>query len=381
VKYKQNTKKPLIFIMLITIAALAVVFLAFNSAAPPPDLVLINDALWTAAESENHAESANILAEKINEAFLDMDKARVNRDRNLRLLLYIVIIVLAIAGISLYLYCEKNILSPFRSLKHFTRRIAAGNLDIPLEMDKNNLFGAFTESFDIMREELKKARENERIADRSKKELVASLSHDIKTPIASIKAVTELMLVVAQNESRENEIKQLEIINAKAEQINSLITNIFHSTLHELQELSVTNAEAPSTAIINIINNADFEKRVKPFFIPSCLIVADLLRLQQVFDNIFANSYKYAGTDIDIKASISENSLIIEVMDFGAGVAQDELPLIMNKFFRGKNTETKSGYGLGLYIAKNLLAQMGGDIQCENHADGFVVRIVIRLAG
>jgi len=368
--------------MVITaITALAGIFLAFKSNIPPPDIVFLNDAVMNAAQAGDISESANILTEQLSQAFEEMDSARMNRDRRLQIFLFLIVIILTITGGLLYLYCEKNILNPFRKLQGFARRIANGDFDIPLEMDKINLFGAFTESFDLMREELKKARENERTADRSKKELVASLSHDIKTPVASITAVTELMLIVAQNENKEKEIKQLETINIKAGQINSLITNMFHATLEELQALSVTINEAPSTAIADLVKNADYENRVKPFLIPNCLIFTDLLRLQQVFDNIIGNSYKYAGTDININAYFEENFLIVEIADFGVGVPEEELPLILNKFYRGKNTETKSGYGLGLYIAKYLLEQMSGDIRCENGVNGFCVKLILKLAG
>ncbi|MCL2718337.1 MAG: HAMP domain-containing histidine kinase [Lachnospiraceae bacterium] len=377
-------KRPffIIGIMVITaITALAGIFLAFKSNIPPPDIVFLNDAVMNAAQAGDISESANILTEQLSQAFEEMDSARMNRDRRLQIFLFLIVIILTITGGLLYLYCEKNILNPFRKLQGFARRIANGDFDIPLEMDKINLFGAFTESFDLMREELKKARENERTADRSKKELVASLSHDIKTPVASITAVTELMLIVAQNENKEKEIKQLETINIKAGQINSLITNMFHATLEELQALSVTINEAPSTAIADLVKNADYENRVKPFLIPNCLIFTDLLRLQQVFDNIIGNSYKYAGTDININAYFEENFLIVEIADFGVGVPEEELPLILNKFYRGKNTETKSGYGLGLYIAKYLLEQMSGDIRCENGVNGFCVKLILKLAG
>lgn len=97
-------------------------------------------------------------------------------------------------------YIDRSIFRPFRKLKTFAGHVAAGNLDIPLKMDRGNMFGAFTESFDLMRDELAKARESERLANESKKELVASLSHDIKTPVASIKAVSEVMMVKSQNE-------------------------------------------------------------------------------------------------------------------------------------------------------------------------------------
>ncbi len=288
-------------------------------------------------------------------------------------------LVLLLAVLAGYLrYFHVTILSPFNRMKDFARYIAAGNLSTPLKMDKNNLFGAFTESFDLMREELKRARENERRADRSKKELVASLSHDIKTPVASIKSATELMLFTTDNAEYK---EQLEGINAKAEQINALITNMFHATLEELEALSVTVSEVPSTAIHDLIRHADFEKRVKPFELPSCLCLADPIRLSQVLDNIIGNSYKYAATDIEISAFIEEQYLVIEVTDFGPGVPKDELSLILTKFYRGRNAQAKGGYGLGLYISKYLMEQMLGGIRCENRQGGFSVGLSLRLAG
>ena len=290
----------------------------------------------------------------------------------------LLLVLLVFTGVGYALYLHHTVLRPFNRMQGFARHIAAGNLDVPLEMDRNNLFGAFTESFDLMREELYKARENERKANRSKKELVASLSHDIKTPVASIKAVTELMLVTAKDEK---ERKQLDTINAKAEQINALITNMFHATLEELQALDVTITEHGSTIIQHLIQNADYEDLVRPFAIPSCLILADQLRLQQVLDNIIGNSYKYAGTDIEVHAVIDEDFIILDIVDFGMGVPQDDLPLLLNKFYRGKNADAKSGYGLGLYISKYLMEQMSGGLSCENRSDGFAVRLMLRLAG
>lgn len=114
--------------------------------------------------------------------------------------------------------------------------MAAGNLDVPLEMDKQNIFGPFTESFDLMRSELKRSKKNEYLANQSKKELVASLSHDIKTPVASIQAITELMLVQQTDEAVR---KSLTTINDKAKQITALVTDLFHASLEELQKLKV----------------------------------------------------------------------------------------------------------------------------------------------
>lgn len=362
-------KKALIIFFITWLAGIAIIFTVFNSTqTAKPDMVAINDALMSGTGS---------LSEFLQQEYDRMEAERRSRDFILLVILFSYTAVIAAAGIMLYVYCEINIIKPFRKLQGFARRIASGNLDIPLEMDRSNHFGAFTESFDLMREELKKARENERSADRSKKELVASLSHDIKTPVASIKAVTELMLVTAHSEKEKS---QLETINTKAEQINSLITNMFHATLEELQALTVNAAEIPSTAICELIKSADYEGKVKAFKIPSCLISADALRLQQVFDNIIGNSYKYAGTDIEINAFFEEDRLVTEISDFGGGVSDEELPLILNKFYRGANSDTKSGYGLGLFISKYIMEQMNGDLSCENKQNSFKVKISLQLA-
>ena len=367
-------KKAIAAFAAIWLAGCIGIFAAFSgSRTPTPDAVAINDAIMDCGGD------AAALAGRFELEYERMDAEREKRDFGIQILLYAYAGILAAAGAWFYVYCERVILSPFRKMQLFARRIAAGDFDVPLEMDKNNLFGAFTESFDLMREELNKARENEQKADRSKKELVASLSHDIKTPVASIKAVSELMLVLAKDEK---EKKNLETIGAKAEQINSLITDMFHSTLEELQALSVNVSELESTAIAAIVKNADYECRVRPFSVPSCIFLADFLRLQQIFDNIISNSYKYAGTDIEISAAFDESGkyITIDIADFGAGAPAEELPFLTGKFYRGKNSASKSGYGLGLYISKYLMEQMSGELRLLAKTDGFAARLMLRLA-
>ncbi|CAK4840667.1 unnamed protein product [Aphanomyces euteiches] len=244
-------------------------------------------------------------------------------------------------------------------------------------MDKNNPFGAFTESFDIMREELAAARQSEYEANRSKKELVASLSHDIKTPVASIKAVSELMLIRADDNKV---IKQLNTIFSKAEQINLLVTDMFHATLEELQELKVTVTEELSSILNGMIANVNYDDQISCDPIPECIILADVTRLQQVLDNVLSNSYKYAGTAVTIASHVTHTHLELRIMDYGNGVAEEELPLLFNKFYRGNNAEGQGGTGLGLYISKYLMQKMLGDIECHNRNGGFTVILKIKLA-
>ena len=285
--------------------------------------------------------------------------------------------LLMIISILYIAYIYRTLLRPFQQLQTFAANVARGNLEIPLNMDKNNYFGAFTESFDLLREELDAARQREYESNRSKKELVATLSHDIKTPVASIKAVSELMLMQAKEEKI---IKQVNTIYSKAEQIDLLVTDMFHATLEELQQLKVTVVEESSEVLVSMIENVNYDHQIVCDPIPQCLILMDPVRMQQVMDNVISNSYKYAGTKIAIRAQINQGYLELHIMDFGSGISEEELPLLFNKYYRGKNVEGKSGSGLGLYISKYFMENMGGQIGCYNRHDGFTVVLKIKLA-
>ncbi|MFJ6266821.1 ATP-binding protein [Lysinibacillus xylanilyticus] len=285
--------------------------------------------------------------------------------------------LLMIISILYITYIYRTLLKPFQQLRIFATNVARGNLDIPLNMDKYNYFGAFTESFDLLREELDAARQREYESNRSKKELVATLSHDIKTPVASIKAVSELMLVQAKDEKV---IKQVNTIYSKAEQINLLVTDMFHATLEELQQLKLRVTEESSEVLVDMIENVNYDHQIVYDSIPQCIILTDPVRMQQVIDNIISNSYKYAGTKVTIKSQIKQGYLELHIMDLGSGISEEELPLLFNKYYRGTNVEGKNGSGLGLYISKYFMENMYGQISCYNRHDGFTVVLKIKLA-
>jgi len=270
---------------------------------------------------------------------------------------------------------HKRVLRPFERMRGFAQRVAAGELDIPLEMDRRNAFGAFTESFDLMRDELRRARENERAAEQSKRELVASLSHDIKTPVSSIRAVAELMEVTADKEQQQ----KLQIIQQKTGQIHTLVADLFHATLEELNSLSVKPVSFPSDRLAELIEKADYHEKTRVNEIPGCLVKADPVRLSQVIDNIIANSYKYADTDIDVWAEMDDEGLALVFRDHGPGADAEELPLLFSKYYRGKGSEGKSGYGLGLFISRSLTERMGGRLECENAGPGFKIKVWLKL--
>ena len=275
-------------------------------------------------------------------------------------------------------YIRKAILLPFARMKEFASYVAAGDLDRPLEMDKGNLFGAFSESFDIMREELKASRAREQ-------ELIASLSHDLKTPVTGIKLTSELMAAVfAQNKGQEitvteDMIVKMNNIYKRADEIALLVGDLFASTLEDLGAFKIKCSDENSAVIAELVSEYDDRRLVRISEIPQVIVHMDKLRLSQVIGNILFNSYKYADTPIDISFRLDESFLEVSIRDSGPGVPEDEIGLITNKFYRGKEHGDKEGSGLGLYIARILMDKMGGELSVRSE-NGLCVTLLIPLS-
>ncbi len=284
--------------------------------------------------------------------------------------------LMLIVSVVYFIFLRKRVVEPFGKLKGFAAKVAAGDLDTPLEMDRGNIFGAFTESFDIMREELKASRKREEAAVKSRKELIAELSHDIRNPVSSIRAMVDYLSLVSADEEQKS---TLAAINGKTDQIDKLVSNMFHAALEELEQLEVAPEELPTLELGRIIAESDPLKKVTSVDIKECVIYADKLRLEQTVGNIISNSYKYADTDITISSNFDSGFFVLEIADKGGGVPDEELEMITGKFCRGSNSTGKDGSGIGLYISRYFIDQMDGEMACFNNGEGFTVSLRLRL--
>jgi len=294
--------------------------------------------------------------------------------------LYMTIIIISFIQLLLIIiyqiYLNNHIVKPFNDLNNFALRVASGNLDIPLYMDKNHLFGHFTEAFDLMRSELKKSRINEKRANDAKKEMVLKLSHDIKTPIASIKSTSEIGYEKASDDIVKNYFNQ---INIKTDQVKLLVDNLFNSSISDINEIEVKPSKYDADILSKLIKNADYLNKLNEFTIPQCHIYIDKVRMQQVFDNIINNSYKYAKTNIDIKIIKEDEYLKIIFRDYGPGVDEYDLPFLKDKYKRGSNVKDEDGAGLGLYLVNYFMQNMNGMLDIKNSNPGFEVIVYIRI--
>ena len=275
-----------------------------------------------------------------------------------------------LTGVTGYIYAA--VLRPFEKMKEYTAEIAKGNFDLSLDYSRSNYFGQFTWAFDSMRREITKARANEREAVENNKTVIATLSHDIKTPIASIRAYAE-GLEAHMDSSPERRERYLSVIMRKCDEVARLTNDLF---LHSLSDLDKLKINAEPLEVCSFVQEAIEELAAQQddiFFIPptfSAYVNADKNRLLQIIENLVNNARKYAKSRIDVSLSQENGTVCLKIRDYGGGIPDKDMPFIFDKFYRGKNCGNEQGSGLGLYIVKYLAEKMGGSILLRNHTNG-----------
>lgn len=295
-------------------------------------------------------------------------------------------LLLTIAWTNLYLTRNlfRHISEPLDALTAGVDRIRDGDLDTPIAYTEPDEFKAACDAVDEMAARLKASLEQQQLQQQKKQELIAGMSHDLKSPMTSIRAYTEALLDgVAKDEAARQ--RYLKTIYAKEGDMEALVNRLF--------ELSKMDASAYPVRLEPILlrqtvetlarewNDGGMEIRLE---IPEHLMVtADGELLSRITSNLLNNSRKYGGREtirVDIAAKTLEGMAEISFADDGAGVPPEQLPKLFDAFYRGDAARTApgSGSGLGLAVVKKAVEEMGGAVRAEGAPDGGL-RIVFTL--
>lgn len=286
-----------------------------------------------------------------------------------------IIFILVIIG-----YVYYAILRPFDKMKIYAQSIASGDFDLQLDYERSNYFGEFTWAFDSMRREVTRARATEKEAIENNKVVIATLSHDIKTPIASIMAYAEGM--EANLDNAMNRELYLKVIMRKCAEVAELTNDLL---LHSIADLDKLKVDLTPIEICSCISEAVSELNVekKDIFLEGLdnqiYAMADSKRLHQVMENLVTNARKYAGTNIYINIKSNKNYVIISIQDNGPGIQDADIPFIFDKFYRGSNCADRPGAGLGLYIVRYIMQQLLGEVSLHNTLNGLEVILKLPL--
>jgi len=265
-------------------------------------------------------------------------------------------------------------------------KLSKGEMSAPLKENKGRYFGKFVWGVNMLRENMIGQKEHELELMKEKQTMILSISHDIRTPLMAVKLNSKAISKGLYTDS-EKLREAAQSIDRNACDIEKFVTQLTRSASEDLIKLDVEVGEFYLEQLIDTIR-LHYTERLKEYgtqfsvqkFI-NCLIKGDADRSAEVMQNLMENAIKYGdGKYIEIRVSEEEDCKLVCVANSGCTLPENELVHIFDSFWRGSNTGEKSGSGLGLYICRQLMLKMGGEIFAHINGDEMCVTMVLPKA-
>lgn len=272
------------------------------------------------------------------------------------MLLYISVIVLSVAFI-LAIALSRRISSPIENLTKSATELSKGNYDVKFDGS------AFTETKELARALNKASYEMER-TDFYQREIIANVSHDLKTPLTMIRSYAEKIIDIS-GDNPEKRNSDLQIIISETERLNRLVTDMMSVSnlqsnnveLHKETFDIVHAAQEVYESFMVLSSSEGFEMHFHPS--RPAYVVGDRSRIMQVMTNFVSNAVKYSGDSkyIDIQVVRLPKKVAFHCIDHGVGIPSDEIGHVWDKYYRTSANHERDieGTGLGLAIVKGIL--------------------------
>lgn len=297
---------------------------------------------------------------------------------------------LVLAGLALfilvYFLLNRRLIKNVEKITETVQRIADGNLDAQCHIKSDDELGRLADNINMMTQQLKRSIEEERQAERTKNELVTSVSHDLRTPLTSI--IGYLGLVEQDRYRDEVELRHYtNIAYEKAQRLNVMINDLFEYTRMNggmaLRTKPLNVAEIAGQLCVHYrypMEQAGLSIRMNSQA-DHYWVEADPDKLVRVFDNLLTNaiSYSQPGTLVELNLRRSGNRVAITVNSCGEPIPEQDLPYIFDRFYRVEKSrsEETGGSGLGLAISKTIVELHGGTIAAASDIES--TRFTIEL--
>jgi signal transduction histidine kinase len=289
------------------------------------------------------------------------------------------------------LLIARSIARPVRLLNFAAEEFGGGNFSARAPTEGRDEISRLGMNFNAMAERLEKREARLAELDRLKSEFVGSVSHELRTPLTTIKALTRLLMRDGLGEAKRREY--VETISVECDRQIDLVLNLLDLSRIEGGVLRITHERVDVDEVISSVLKSEArsaEKRSHELRVgpgrevpPVC---ADPKALRRVLSNIIENAIKYTpdGGRIILSAREEDEQVLISVSDNGRGIPPEDMPILFDKFHRGRpalhsaamrNATTDaefledadvSGVGLGLYLGRNVMEQMGGRISVDS---------------
>ena len=286
----------------------------------------------------------------------------------------------AVLSVGFNLLCARPLASRIERVRKGTAWIAGGELESEVAVEGHDEVAGLAEDFNRRARALKKAAEREREMEEARRDLIAAASHDLRTPLASTRALIEAVAdgVAADQPTRE---RYLSSASRELEHLSRLVDDLFalaridagvlqlsleEASLHDLISDTISSfqpqAEHRGVTLVGEVSND-----VDP-------VLANPPRLQRVLHNLLSNALRHTPADgtVALRATPQGDEVRVEVSDTGEGIATEDLPRVFERSFRAERSRTRTekedapGAGLGLAIARGLVEAHGGTMSVES---------------
>lgn len=255
-----------------------------------------------------------------------------------------------------------SIVDPLKKVTKVAEQMADGDLEVRSNIDLRDEIGKLSDTLNYMAHELIKKEE-------LKNDFISSISHELRTPLTSIKGWA---ITLKSEEIEENDIIKdgLDIIEKESDRLGLMVEDLLDFSRLISDNMSLDKKIFPIGDTIKLmgkqlrprarINNIDFVTYIEDDLGYIC---ADENRLKQVFINLLDNSFKFTdeGGLVQLRAYSQDGKLIVKISDTGAGISEEDLPKVKERFYKGKNS--KSNTGLGLSISEEIIKMHGGHME------------------
>lgn len=316
--------------------------------------------------------------------FVRFDYTRLSKTQSYLLITESVIFLSGFLMLAVMLFIRRHILSPFLKLSNMPFELSKGHLRVEIEENKSRFFGKFIWGMSMLRDNLRTARTKELKLEKEKKLLLLSISHDIKTPLNSIKLYAKALEegVYDTEEKKRRAAVQIAALSLEIENfVKKIVKNSSDALIHIEAEKSEFYLD-------------EYVRMIKEAYEPKCrLHMTDLVigsfenRLLsgnkdsafEVMENILENGLKYGdGRRISIDFYEEDYCQLIRVANTGTPVPSSEMPHLFDSFYRGSNVGGQDGNGLGLYICREIMRRMDGEVFAQREENGMSFTLVFR---
>jgi signal transduction histidine kinase len=293
-------------------------------------------------------------------------------------LLLATVLLLFASGIAMILggFFAGTLVERLGRLNQAAQQIASGQFSVRVPPEGRDELAELAASFNAMASQLELAEHKKKEIDTLRTDLVAWVSHDLQTPLASIRAIVEALadgLVDDPDTTR----RYLNTAKKDIQSLSSLIDDLFQMAQLDAGGLKLDLAEGSITDLISDTiesfselakrQNINLDGKVDPGLDP---VYMDARRIGRVLTNLVGNAIRYthAGGSVFIQACAQNSDILVEIIDTGSGIPSGDLPHIFERFYRGEKSRSRSsgGAGLGLAIARGIVEAHGGEIGADS---------------